>query len=453
MTTKRDNITRRILVLGSANHSRLVTAYLWDKLPRNLNVSDFDTVILNFTPFQNSEFAQKINVDFIPDWRQFARLIFSDESEVIAIGSPMFQLGTDVLGTNSTLHFDWWLPFVPLFIAESGAVIKDIHPEFNYYFALVRHWSFYLHALVTKPEAFVSQFAVGAHPQANSISVASNIALATTRFQRPIGLNMRFYLNHGGSPMKGSGPVYWLPEPTEVTTSEAIDLILRERYGFQFERTPPTWITEFPLPSQEPIVQEIGVKELQIVELTSQLAAAKGRLVEASKFQKLLYEQGEDVLEPIVRAGLRELGANVDEPKQRGREDGRLIDPSGRQGMLEVKGRSGNLRLSDVRELDNWVRDALVVEGWESKGVLIVNLQCDEDPRARREFISTNCAEGAIRSEISILTTGQLFQALVADRQGRLNRKHFWDEVFLAKGLCSLPDYNQRTNSASQVRD
>lgn len=113
--------------------------------------------------------------------------------------------------------------------------------------------------------------------------------------------------------MKGSGPVYWLPEPTEVTTSEAIDLILRERYGFQFERTPPTWITEFPLPSQKPIVQEIGDKELKIVELTTQLAAAKRRFVEASKFQKLLYEQGEDVLEPIVRDGLRELGANVDD--------------------------------------------------------------------------------------------------------------------------------------------
>src|SRR4051794_23054802 len=61
MKTKRDNITRRILVLGSTNHTKLVTAYEWDKLPRNLNVSDFETVILNFTPFQNSEFAQQFS--------------------------------------------------------------------------------------------------------------------------------------------------------------------------------------------------------------------------------------------------------------------------------------------------------------------------------------------------------------------------------------------------------
>ena len=64
---------RRVLVLGSSNHTRLVTAYQWDKLPKNLNVADFDTVIMDFTPFQDSAFAAGMNVDLIPDFRQFAR--------------------------------------------------------------------------------------------------------------------------------------------------------------------------------------------------------------------------------------------------------------------------------------------------------------------------------------------------------------------------------------------
>src|ERR1700738_147853 len=80
----------RILVLGSANHTKLVSAYDWDKLPSNLNIADFDTVILNVAAFQNRAFAKAINIKLIPDWRQFARHIFSEGSEVIVIGSPNF---------------------------------------------------------------------------------------------------------------------------------------------------------------------------------------------------------------------------------------------------------------------------------------------------------------------------------------------------------------------------
>jgi hypothetical protein len=217
-------------------------------------------------------------------------------------------------------------------------------------------------------------------------------------------------------------------------------LILRERYGLCFEKSAPEWITKFPLPSQAPIVREIRDKEIRLAKLTEELQAANLRLIQAGRLSKLLYEQGEDVLEPIVRDALRELGAMVEDPKTRGREDGRLTDPSGRQGMLEVKGRSGSLRLSDVRELDQWVRDGLVDEGWNSKGILIANLQCDEDPRTRKEFIPPNCASAAERVNISILTTAQLFQALVLDQKGELDRKVFWDRVFSAKGICDLPN-------------
>jgi hypothetical protein len=446
MMTNRQKVEgdRRILVLGSANHTKLVTAYDWDKLPKNLNVSDFDTVILNFTPFQASDFAESVNVDLVPAWRQFARLIFSADSEVIAIGSPNFRLGS-----NPYILSDWWLPVDPLFVYETGHAIREVADGFAFYFAVVRSWTFYLQALGAKQPEFVSNYAAIADPQANSISLKIKTSLAETRFQRSIGFAMWFTLYRHGNPVKDSGAVSWLPETTEVSAVEAIDLILRERHGLQFESTPPDWIGDFSLPSQLPINQEIHDKGSAILDLTTQLETAKRRLVEATRFQKLLYEQGEDALEPIVRDVLRELGASVDEPKQRGREDGRLIDSFSRQGMLEVKGRTGSLRLSDVRELDQWVRDAVADEGWESKGILVVNLQCQQDPRDRREFIPTNCASAAARFDISIVTTTQLFQAMVADQQGDLDRKQFWDSVFAAKGICDLPDRIQSKNTTS----
>ncbi|MDX6529994.1 MAG: hypothetical protein QOH41_2284 [Blastocatellia bacterium] len=433
----------RILVLGSANHTKLVTAYAWDKLPKNLNIADFDVVILDLTPFQSRAFAGGMNVDLIPDFRQFARLIFSADSEVIAVGSPNFQLGS-----NPYLDSHWWLPMEPLFFYEDGETTRNVRKEFEFYFSLVRHWSFYYHAASHKPYLMESYAAV-AHPNADSISLISTLPLAENRFQRPIGFSMSFGLFRRGSPLKTSGVVYWLPEPTEVSTVEAIDLILRERYGLRFETVAPDWIRDFSLPDQLPIAEQISNRESTIREAFAQLQAARERLTAASRFQRLLYDQGEDMLEPIVRDALRALGATVYEPKQRGREDGRLLDPFGRQGMLEVKGRTGNLRLSDVREVDQWARDAVADEEWESKAILVVNLQCQQNPAARKDLIPTNCASAASRFGISILTTSQLFQAIVADQEGNLDRKEFWDSVFAANGMCGLPDAMPSKSAAS----
>ena len=52
---------KKILVLGSNQHSKIVTSYLWQYLPPDLNVADFDVVIINLIPFQNETFAHEFN--------------------------------------------------------------------------------------------------------------------------------------------------------------------------------------------------------------------------------------------------------------------------------------------------------------------------------------------------------------------------------------------------------
>lgn len=66
---------KRILVLGSAPHTRLVTAYVWDGLPKDLNIADYDVVILNFAPFLNKEFAHRIKQNTLISQMQYARLL------------------------------------------------------------------------------------------------------------------------------------------------------------------------------------------------------------------------------------------------------------------------------------------------------------------------------------------------------------------------------------------
>jgi hypothetical protein len=440
---------RRILVLGSTPHSRLITAYTWDNLPQHLNVADYDVIILNLVPFTNEEFARNIDLDLLPSGLQFVRHLFSEGSEIIAIGVP------DILvGNNPYVPVDWWLPINLRFISETGEEIRDIQPDFAFYFDHIRRWCFYADAEQWPRPIEDPGYLKSIHPRANLL-IADKTDLAQTRFQRAIGMEVQFRAVHfrergvftsNEDPfdikeLLTSGRAIWLPPPTEITAYEAINLILHERYGLQFERPAPAWLEQFKLPNQPPIEAEITRYEEEIERLESKSLEARQRLEEAARLQGILYEQGEDVLEPLVRDALRELEAVVDDPPPRkGREDGRLVDPAGRNGMLEVKGRTGTLRLTDVRQLNQWVQDALVEEDWNSKGILIANLNLEGQPGQRGEIFPSNCIGAAERASICLMTTTQLFNALCSHQRGELDLIGFWDTTFNTNGVCQLPE-------------
>ena len=440
---------RRILVLGSAPHTRLVRAYTWDDLPGDLNVADYDVVILNLVPFLDEQFARQMDLDMLPSWQQFARLLFSQDSEIITIGVPGLHIGT-----NPYRVIPWWLPAFPVFDFESGEEIRDIEPEFAYYIEHMRRWHFYATSEFRSASRDLSHYLHLVHPQANDIRL--NIRpLAQTRFQQPIAFELRYlavhverpdYLFHeraeplAVNPIVESGRVIWLPPPTEISAYEAVDLILRERYGLCFEQAPPAWVETYRLPLQVPIEGEIAQYEDEMQRLTDELAAARERLQDATRFRRLLYGQGEDVLEPVVRDALQELGAQVQEPQNRGREDGRLVDPTGHNGMLEIKGRTGSLRLSDVRQLDQWVRDVIANEGWHSKGILITNTYCGDPPPRRGTPFPDNCIRTAEQFGICLMTTSQLFRALCDHQRNELDVGAFWNTIFDTSGVCPLPE-------------
>jgi hypothetical protein len=170
------------------------------------------------------------------------------------------------------------------------------------------------------------------------------------------------------------------------------------------------------------------------------LITTREQLEETTRFRRLLYEQGEDGLEPVVRDALRELSAQVTDPEQPGREDGRLVDPSGRNGMLEIKGKTKALGIRDVRQLDQWVRDAMAEEEWEGKGLLIANTYCGDPLEQRKEPFPQRSSRLAKRFGQCLMTTTQLFRALCSHQRDELDVEAFWDAIFNINGVCSLPE-------------
>jgi len=440
---------QRVLVLGCEPFTRLITTCPWDKLPPLLNVADYDVVILNLVPFLNVNVAKGIRLDTLPDWSQFARLMFSKGSELIVIGHPGPRLGS-----NTDCAVTWWLPCVPEFTYEIGQEVREIEPEFAYYFQNVHEWSFHAGQEVHMNAFEPVPYAQTVHPDANDLRAGLR-PLAQTRFHRAIAFELIFgvwrvdrprpYSNDPGrkQQLARSGRVVWLPPPTEISDTEAVELILRERYGFRIEAAAPNWVGQFVMPREAPLRSEIAHLGEEINRQQAELADTRKRATHEGRFRKLLYEQGEDVLEPVVRDALRELEAKVDDPLKKGREDGRLTDPQGRCGILEIKGRSGTLRLDDVRQLRQWADDAVVNEAWSGKGILIANLACGEPPNKRRDLIPDNCRKVAEQFNLCLMTTTQLFHALREHQEKRLDLAKFWDSVFSTSGVSTLPELSK----------
>ncbi len=437
------NITdnQRILVLGSSPHTRSITSYNWDNLPNDLNVADYDVVILNLVPLLNKEFAQNLKLETLPSIEQFARLLFSYGSEIIVIGFPDI-----ILGKNPYQNIKYWLPpAIPKFTYEQGEKICEIDPEFDYYFNYVKSWFFYINPDYQEeyPHYPKENYLRLLDPQAHGL-LYSVIPIAQTRFQKPIAFHLNFAARNLSNEniVKESGNIIWLPLPTEISDYEAVNLILRKRYNLCLEQLPPVWVENYKLPAQLPIEKTISQHKQEIQRLETELAKAQEDWKIAVRFRRLLYEQGEDGLEPVVREALRELGANVEDPPPKiNREDGKLTDPNGRKAILEIKGRTKSLQLGDVRQLDQWVRDALLSEeNWEGKGILIANTYCNQPLEERDNAFPPNCIEKAKIAEQCLMTTTQLFRALCSHQRGELDQAAFWDIVFNTNGVCLLPE-------------
>ena len=428
--------SRRILVLGYSQSSQWFDSYSWSYIPELLNVADYDVVILNFRPFEIQAIARSVDIDRIPRFAQFARLLFSEGAEIVVIGRPFFHLGD-----GPYLMSTWWLPVTPMFLEESGETIRLRDEDFAFYFDHIRRWSFCLSGWEPSHPDFFKAYMTEAGIESAPYLVPEVHPIAENRYPRPIGFMFKFVsLSQTSKRLRTSGYVIWLPPTTEISEFEAIDLLLRERYGVLREEAAPHWVEQYHLPDEIPVRKRIEELKSNIAKLDEDLKKTRKELEIVTRFKKLLYETGEGVLEPVVLDALRELGADIELPKDKGKEDGRLTDPSGRIATLEIKGRAGTLRLSDVRQAHQWVADSIAYEGRESKGILIANLNRDKPPAKRGKVFPANCIKGAHNFDISLVTTTQIFHALALHQQGQLDTSHFWDSIFEAKGICAFPE-------------
>ena len=438
---------KRILVLGSEGHGRAVQAHPWDQLPEKLNVADYEVVILNFTAFEDRALAERFPVDRLPDQSAMARLLFSQSSEVVSIGDPRTLIGPPPdarpILFDRRQRADYWLPFalpVEDNIGESYSVASD---DWRPFFDQFSRWQWILSGNPAPMGAFddAQQYVAPVTDRAAAVSFEIT-AIAETRFQKPIAVKIQLLaeqiLNSRPIPILESGPAYWLPAPDQVSTAEAIDHLLRERYGIARRARVPQWIDGYSLPAEAPIAAEMDDLNQELEERSKLLHAAQGKAEEVARPKQVLFEKGL-ALEAVVRDVLRELEARVDDPEAEGIEDGLLFQGK-RAAVIEVKGRDGGIKQADIRQVVQWASEAKLRDGITYKPLIIANPHCETRLEERGEPLTGNARSYAENGEVGLLTTAQLYEALRQHQLGELDINAFWNSVFNAVGIADLPN-------------
>lgn len=426
---------RKVLVLGTSLRTKVVDSYSWDCLPTNLNVADYDLVILNLQPLEDRDLAGRVGR---LDPLQFAQLIFNQSAELILIGDPDVRIG----GDSGYIYAKYLLPAWITVRKDVGNTLLDVAPRLEPYLKNVGQWTYYETGRVDPhPGMFLEHYLHDVAIGANKIG-AEIIPLAVNRAGKAVAFQLVFtacYQQHLYTPLTEiikSSPVTVLPIPTTVPTEEGIRLVLG-MYNVSLESECPAWIGEYVLPHHQAALRTT-------LDLASDLELAKQRLEAAQKevqeerrFCALLYEQGEP-LETVVREVLILLGAEVDNPGK-SRVDALVIDPKDRCYAVEIKGRATAIKLEDVRQCHDWVNDQVCNDpGAEFKGLLIGNHYCKTEPGQRARAFEPNTVETAKRFKLALLTSLQLFEVLARLQTGTLDNSEFWDVLHNTDGVCTF---------------
>ncbi|MGH8873775.1 MAG: hypothetical protein ACRDVM_00775, partial [Acidimicrobiia bacterium] len=224
----------------------------------------------------------------------------------------------------------------------------------------------------------------------------------------------------------------------ECSPDEAIRGLLVRNYGLGWEGgEPPAWLAEVHLPAVERMASDVAVVDEQLTKLGEQRLQLQEALNREQRFLEVLYETG-GRLEVVVRDLLRELGLQVRDPEGPGGDDGTAETPAGRRVVLEIKGRAGQLRLGDVRQLDQWVTDRQFPEGspepeqWE--GLLVVNAWCETPLEERDDPYGPLARQLAQGKGLTLITTAQLIEALRAKQEDEFDPSNWWDRVLDTRG-------------------
>lgn len=270
-----------------------------------------------------------------------------------------------------------WLPFsIDITTEESGKSVEVFEDEWEWYFGNRFSWD--------KIVSVDTGTSYGAHSIADN-SYGERLAVRVSK-------------NRGGH-------ISLIPPDEGITYSRFVKKSLQEVFGVDITvegRAPPSWVSDYTLPNEEDIVDNIENKKKEIEKLEEKLDSI-------TKYKDLLYETNTN-LEEVTRESLQEFGFTVDDEIP-GKRDG-ILHTSETNFAIEITGTTGGIKLSKCRQLDDWVENVMSINPEEDvSGLLIVNPEMGTPPDDRDISVEPNVQNYMEqRGDYKILTTIDLYR-------------------------------------------
>ena len=417
---------RRILILGQSRAPRGVVAHAWSDLPSDLNVADFNIVLMDLSTLDAS--PSKSDVERISGARM-ARLLFRSESRVYVLDAfgPDWRTNVEVMARL------WWLPVQVDVVRDRGGDISTVATNWTWFFRPGTGYHQFVSSIkVLQDYGYVREAGYSVGDLSGSFE-----AIASTGFGRPIALLVQLSIFEGMQVVRRSQPLILLPKPDGISTDECVAGIFERELGIPFAEAEPEWAAPYVLPTEEKAMALVTASSGRVDDAEAELASAELNLRVERRWRPLLFGAHQQLHDIVVDA-LCKLGASVLDREERFQDDGRLFAPSGAGVILEITGLTKGLSMDKVRQLASWRNKALIEDAWEAKALLVVNAERGTHPSERSGALPESALAEARRLDVAVLTTLQIFHALSEAQQSSFEPDAWWFAVISTSGACAV---------------
>ena len=460
---------RKVILLGAKGFQRTtegvqVDCFLWSKLKKVKNIRDYDTVILNLLPLASEEDRNAVT------WSKFFSLldfhsavdILQNGGMILVIGDPRFQASLTSppikdkkkekeADEDLSVPFLQWSGLDFIWDSQPGDTVifeNDYdHRRFADYISKLSRWDYSLDQCLQDEEILGDHFNLTYLKSKGMDIYLSKDFFCRNRYKHALAFTLRFQFRkkgyHGMEVLQSFGPLIFLPK-ISLSEDETVQLVLSSICGIESDLPEPPWLDEFIAPGQKRIDDDIIMVEAELQTVLDQLSKAHSDRTKCRKCLKLLYER-EYALEPVVRDILRGMGAHVEDPEDKGKEDGWIVVNIGDktyEGVLEIKSTRADMFGEDGRkQLLDWIDRGRTLREKNYKGIFIGNCAVDKPLRERPWPFSDNWSKAAKLSGICALKTEDLYVLHLLKARGDIDMDLFWQELFDTNGIFDMKKY------------
>jgi len=454
---------RRIVIIGATgfNHSDEqveIKCFNWSSKEKNnikklQNIRDYDTIILNLLELNNEEYRNEIPWDHfqqILDYRASVDILGHGGS-IFVIGDPRFDIQVHHLETTiiKVIPFLHWTGVTFYWDPSPGKTVKkgeEWHSYYSNYVDKLHEWQYSLCSCSPNTEELGKRWNLKRMEKADTKLELTTESICTNRYANALVFELYFDLRkwdgYSWVISENYGSIYFLPE-ISLNGDETIQLVLNDTLDIQLTAPEPEWLVKLKAPGQEEFDSEVSNLNTIIDAKNIELEQAESSRTECRKFLKLLYER-ELALEPIVRDVLCVLGAKVEDPIEKNKEDGWIKEINGKEykGVLEIKStRLDHFNEDGRKQLLDWVNRGITLRNIQYKGIFIGNSAIEKPVEDRPFAFSDSWEKAAELGKFCAMKTEHLYIIYKLNCEDKINIDAFWETVFNTNGIFDLKKY------------